>query len=65
MVRRSSALEPINFTIQEIGEARTGNYGAAEKRIKKELKARSRVMETPKPHSASELRKLAGRARHR
>ena len=50
---------PIEFTREEISQARQGNYGPAEKRLKRELAARSRLLVAGgKPRREAELRRI-------
>ena len=50
---------PIEFTPEEIAQARQGNYGPAEKRLKRELAARSRLLVAGgKPRTEAELRRI-------
>lgn len=56
-------INPIQFTEKEIQQARDGNYGPMEKRIKKELRARARVFALPQgPLPEAKLKDLFRKA---
>jgi hypothetical protein len=63
MARRNTPMEPITFSAEEIGAARTGDYRLVERRLRQELSARGRALSPPKPHPPAQVKRLAKKAR--
>jgi hypothetical protein len=63
MTRKMPIGGPLQFTEEEIREARKGNYGPVNRRAKKELAPHVRALKASAERTKAELKRLANKAR--